>query len=1035
MKFFIDNPRLVLFIVLSLSALGLRGLFHLKREARPPVDFARALITTIYPGSSPAEVEELVTDKIENEIRSVEGLKEIRSVSRSGLSVIYIRVDIDRFDSTQVINDLHHSLQKVRDLPKETLNPPVLTHIKANTDDPVLSLIVMGPDQNRRRDEIAFQLKSHIERVPGVSQVKMSHYRKREFQILLSVKKMEKLYVSPASAVSSVRRETLDAPAGYLEGETERRLVRLSAKPRTARELENFVIRSNFSGKKILVKDVGRVTDGPEKSPLRKYFYRAEKNKPFRLTPAVSLDVIKAAGEDDIRLVSKINAVIKNFERHIDPSYKIHTFYSEGERTKQRLIAVVNNALTGLFLVFVIFFFFLPSRTGLMAGVSLPLTVLSVFSFLPFIGVSFNVITMLAFVICIGMLVDNSVVISEYYSRLAPKSKHPPKTLALLSVRKFWKPVTATVLTTIAAFLPMLVTSGVMGQFIKWIPVVVTAALLMSLLESFFLLPGRLSWTAPSQKKQKFRQWILRNLTVLEDKFEVFIKKAVLKKYTSLTVIGALFFSGLLIHLSGNRVELFDKRNPEFYTAHFTMPPGTAPAVTDRALQRIAGEVYKVIGPKNIKTLLIYMTEAEKGRLTASVKPSVLRKLNHKEILSSLRKIEKGKTKSLMFGVLAPGPPPGKPLQLVVQSHRREEIKKFIDGIFPEVKKIPGIRDLEIDPDPERGTEYQIQLKKEVLPRLGLSAQSVGLTLRTALEGQIITELTDRGESFYIRIRVGEKELSSLNELKKIKIKEPFGRLVPLSQIADIVEKPAGADKIKYRFHPALTLQGEIDEKITTSLKTGGEVKKIVERHIKNRPGLSYKLIGEQEMITESLESLFSAMIIALFAILVILIVLFKSFSLSFLILSCIPLGLIGVSWAFFLHQRPLNFFALIGVVGLAGVVVNSAIILVSYVLQLRAENPTSSLVDIVIQASKLRFRPILITNLTTLGGLFPTAYGIAGFEPLLMPMTLSLFWGLITATLLTLIWIPCGILIMEDGGKRISRVFCRLKQLFRKKP
>ena len=1029
MKFFIDNPRLVLFIVLSLSVLGLRGLFHLKRESRPPVDFARALVTTIYPGSSPTEVEELVTDKIENEIRSVEGLREIRSVSRSGLSVVHIRVDRDRFDSTQVINDLHHSLQKVRDLPKEVLNPPVLSHIKANTDSPVLFLIVAGPDQNRRRDEIAFQLKSYIERTPGVSEVKMSHYRKREFQILLSVEKMEKLYVSPADVVSSLQREALDVPAGYLEGESQRRLVRLSAKPRTARELENLVIRSNFSGKKIFVRDVGRVIDGPEKSPLLKYFYKAEKNKPFRLSSAVSLNVIKAAGEDDIRLVSKIDAVIKNFERHIDPSYKIHTFYSEGERTRQRLIAVVNNALTGLFLVFFIFFFFLPSRTGLMAGISLPLTVLSVFSFLPFAGVSFNIITMLAFVICIGMLVDNSVVISEYYSRLILENKIPSKTSALLSVRKFWKPVTATILTTIAAFLPMLATSGVMGQFIKWIPIVVTAALLMSLLESFFLLPGRLSWLSPSQKRQKHQQRLLTGLTVLENRFEVFIKKAVLKKYTSLTVIGALFLSGFLIHLLGNRVDLFDKRNPEFYKAHFTMPAGTAPAVTDKTLQRIAGEVSGIIGPENIKNLLIYTTEAEKGQLTASVKPSVLRKLNHKEILSSLRKIDRGKTKKLMFSVPAPGPPPGKPLQLVVQSNRRAEIKKFIEEIFPEVEKIPGIRDLEIDPDPERGTEYQIQLKKEVLPRLGLNAQSVGLALRTALEGQIITELTDRGESFYIRIRVGDRELSSLNELKKIKIREPFGRLVPLSQIARIVEKRGGPDKKKYHFHPALTLQGEIDEKVTTSLKVGKQVKRIVERHIKDRPGLSYKLIGEQEMIKESLKSLFNAMIIALFAIFAILIVLFKSFSLSFLILSCIPLGLIGVSWAFFLHQRPLNFFALIGVVGLAGVVVNSAIILVSYVLQLRKENPAADLIDIVTRASKLRFRPILITNLTTLGGLFPTAYGIAGFEPLLMPMTLSLFWGLITATLLTLVWIPCGILVMEDGGKRISRIFSRLKQ------
>ena len=225
-------------------------------------------------------------------------------------------------------------------------------------------------------------------------------------------------------------------------------------------------------------------------------------------------------------------------------------------------------------------------------------------------------------------------------------------------------------------------------------------------------------------------------------------------------------------------------------------------------------------------------------------------------------------------------------------------------------------------------------------------------------------------------------------------------------------------------------MEADINPKITTSLQVNIKAKKIIEQKIKDYPSLTFKMLGEQETTAESLNSLLNAAIIAVFAIFIILIVLFKSFLLSILILTCIPLGLIGVIWAFFFHQRPLDFFAMIGIIALAGVVVNSAIILVSFILKLKKEEPESSLSEVVIKASKIRFRPIVITNLTTLGGLFPTAYAISGFEPLLIPMTLALFWGLLTATLLTLIWIPCAVLIMEDGKFLVAI----LKKKYKKK-
>ena len=510
-------------------------------------------------------------------------------------------------------------------------------------------------------------------------------------------------------------------------------------------------------------------------------------------------------------------------------------------------------------------------------------------------------------------------------------------------------------------------------------------------------------------------------MSQIENFFEALLKKIIAKKYLSLGCISLLILLTIFVFKFGSRIDLFSSRNPEFYTARIVPKANTPLSFIDEKTKQIADKMQSVFeGEKNIQWMSAEM-DTQSAQIFIKVKPSVLKKLKYKNILNELRKIEKGDLKTLRFRARVGGPPVGNSLSVVIQSNNRKKIRQFIDEVSPEIEKIPGVINLKSDPEADRGTEYRVQIDPETLARLGLNFKSVGMALRTALEGQIVTELTENNESFYIRVKHDTEQISSLEDLKKIKIKERFGGLIPLSEVADIQEIQSEPYRTSYNFEPVVFLEADINPKETTSMKVNTEAKKIIEQKIGKYPSLTFKMVGEQETTEESLRSLFYTSVLAGFAIFIILIILFKSFLLSFLILSCIPLGLIGVVWSFFLHQRALNFFALIGVVGLAGVVVNSAIILISFILKLKKEEPESSLSKIVVKASKMRFRPIMITNLTTLGGLWPTAYGIAGFEPRLMPMTLALFWGLLTATFLTLIWIPCAVLMMQDGEKFIS--------------
>ena len=1023
MNFFISNTRLVILISLCFVIMGIRGILNLKRESIPPVDFARAIIATVYPGSSPTEVDELITTKIEDEIRRVDHLKDVNSVSQPGLSQIVIRIDIDKTDTEKTINELNQALQNVQGLPQEVLNPPRLLPINASTDKSVIFFHLMGPDKQRKRDELTWKLKTKLESFREVSEVRTENYRKREFLVLLSQEKMDQYHVSASDVVLALNQKKYDFPAGYLENNTNRNLVRVLNKPRTVKQLENTIIRSNFSGQKILIKDIAEVIDGSEKEVTREYFYSSKGSKNFTLSPVTSLDVLKAEDSDTLKMLAKVKNQVNQFKTSLVKPYKIVTGFNEGDNIKRRLISVINNAVTGLIIIFIVFFLFLPSRIGLMASWSLPLSILGAFSILPYLGVSFNVITMLAFVICIGMLVDNSVVISEYYSRLLINDKKEPKTASLLSVKKFFKPITATVLTTIVAFLPMLVTTGVMGEFIKWIPLVITLALLISLFESFFLLPNRLQWLKHSEPGPH-QKALLKKIDQIENAFEIFIKKALQKKYISLAGISVLIFSTGILFKFGSRVDLFSARNPEFYTALLKAEPNTSLEQMDQITKSIAPQIQKAL--RDHISWMFVKTSPQKADVILQIKKSSIRKLKYKDIIEKLRNINKGGLQELRFNKLAGGPPVGRALNIAVQSNDRKEIRQFIEEISPDIQQIPGLINLSSDPDPNVGYEYKVEVDTNTLARLGLDSQSVGLALRTALEGTLITELTENNESFYIRVKHKETELSDLEKLKQIKIKERFGRQVSLSEIAQIKKAPASAHKKSYNFLPVVFLSADVNPKKATSLKVNEQAKKIIQEKIKNYPHLTFKLIGEQETTEESLRSLISAAFLAVFAIFIILIIMFKSFLLSFLILTCIPLGLIGVIWSFFLHGRSLDFFAMVGVVGLAGVVVNSAIILISFILNLKKENSDKNDIDIVTQASKLRFRPIMITNLTTMGGLLPTAYGVAGFEPLLMPMTLALFWGLLTATLLTLIWVPCAYLMIKDSEKWLNKFIKR---------
>jgi multidrug efflux pump subunit AcrB len=412
------------------------------------------------------------------------------------------------------------------------------------------------------------------------------------------------------------------------------------------------------------------------------------------------------------------------------------------------------------------------------------------------------------------------------------------------------------------------------------------------------------------------------------------------------------------------------------------------------------------------------------------VPAEIARKQDPIQVLKKLRSIEKGEFTSLSFDAQRNGPPVGSALSITFRSNYIDELKGFVTRFKEEVSQIPGVVDLKTDVV-RGGPEFRVIPNYERIASMNIKTEEVGMALRTALQGAIVSELTRDGDDFYIRVRYQDHQRASLQSLKDTHIMDPVTRrLVPLYSIVSIKKEEAPEVRKHFDMKRAITVTSNVDPEKITSIVLNQKAQAIVGSLQKDFPRVSVVTGGEAESTKESLSSLMNAMVLSFMGIFGILVFLFRSFLRSMLVLSTIPLGLIGVSIAFYLHGRPFSFIAMIGVVGLAGVIVNAAIVLVSYIDEVLEEGKLS-LQEALAKASTHRLRSVLVTGLTTVGGLLPSAYGIGGTDEILVPMTLALAWGLVSGTIVTLIWVPCGYAIIEDYMKLVWKLIHFFQEKF----
>ncbi len=1018
-KFSVEHSLLINLISVFILIAGCLTIFvfKIRREAFPEVSYDKVIVSTAYPGAAPEEVEKLVTVPVEKELKGVDGIEEMKSTSRENSSTISIEISQDVKNKRKVVNDIQKAVDRVKDLPQGVADDPMVNEVTSG-EFPVIQVALSGDMSERELQEHAEGLEDILEDIAGVSKISRVGYRNREVWVEVDPDKLAELHLSLEEVSEALRRKNKSIPGGKIRGQEEFS-IRTTGEFYTQEEIENVIIRANEVGNWLKIKDVARVQFSFEDEDII--------NKSFG-TRSINLTVIKRSTGDAITLVREVKKVSDNFLEHSkDKRLKASYINDISYYIQRRLGVLKNNGILGIILVCVVLIFFLQFRIAFLTALGLPIAFGATLAVMNFTGLSVNLVTMFGLIVVLGMLVDDGIIVAENCSRYL-EGGFTPREAAITGTQEVVKPVTTTIITTIAAFSPLMFMGGMMGKFIWGIPVVVVIALLASLFEALVILPSHFADFIRRGKKFKSRKelpWFKKLLAF----YTRIVNKALNRRYWVLGgLVLVLIITGILAWCMP-RIMFASEEGIEEFTIRAEVPVGTNLYTTNELMAAIEEEVAK-LPPDQLEA---YTTQVGSigetwhfdpygksgthvAQVTVHLTPYTVRKKKVSKIIEELRaKIEDAPgLDKVYFEKPHAGPPVGAAVAVRIRGESftvLEEISGQINQFLGEIK---GVSDITSDYEVGRG-EVRVVIDEDKAARTYLSVDEIASSIRMAFRGSVATSIkpVKAEEEIDVLVRFPEEYRSKRKTLEKILVPNKFGNLIPLNKIAHIEEGVSMARIQHLDGKRVISVRASVDNKSITSQKANQRLRERFKDIGVKFPGYSIVYGGEQRENMRSMGDFGKAFILALFLIFLILAANFNSLVQPLIVMTAIPFGFIGVIWAFFFHGFPIGFFMFMGAIGLTGIVVNDSIVLVEFVNNLRRKGVDRR--HSLVQAGQLRLRPVILTTVTTALGLTPTAYGIWGGDPFLKPMALTIVWGIICATALTLVVLPCLYAIVDD--------------------
>ncbi len=992
----------------------------LNREVFPRTDLNIVVVRTLYPDASASEVEDMITNPIEDAIREVEEIDEFTASSVEGISTVMVKIDPDARNVDRIINDIQRKIDMVDDLPADAEDPVVEA---LTTAQPIINVCVTGDADEPVLRQQADQLKTKLERIAGVSAVTRQGWRDEEFSVVLDPARLSGYEVSFEEVVSALRRQNINLPGGKIPDGSREILVRTMGKFYSAERIGEVVVRSNPDGQRILVRDVGAVTRQFVEDDA---FLRANGGR------SIMLGVKMRETGDVINIVDDVRALVKAGEAIRPAGVDVILVDDSSYYVKRRLGVLLNNGWVGMILVVGFLFLFLNGRVALFTALGIPFAFLTTLLAMSYFGMTINLMTMFGLIIVLGMVVDDAIIVGENVARRLEMGQDPV-TAASEGGTEVMTPVISTVLTSIAAFLPLIFAPDLYGKYLSWLVYVVVIALSASLLECLIILPAHLAGSIGLLERHggHYHERKHRIMTALQRLYRASMTPILRRRYLFLLVTG-LVFGGLVSHSVRHlRIDIFPEDLIDIFMVRIKTAQGTSLEHTDAVAARALALVQTLPGAElqNVVThigrhmsfdnsgesagthlaqLIVYLTPQEtRERLTRRIMEQV------RDQIAGIGDIER-----MDVEAMKPGPPTGRPLEVKISGPDFEvlgliasEIKSFLAGV-------PGVYDIADDLD-EGKDEIRIMLDEVEASRLGVRADQVANTVYAAFRGAEATMVREGREEVKVRVRLPE-DTRSREQLESLQVRNDAGRLIDLSRIARF-ENGRGLPAV---YHVNGERVVTVGASLSTEAGSSTEINFALERQFGDisvrYPGYSLVPSGEWKETRKIIEFMKVAFVVASLLIYAVMVVQFGSFAQPVYVMISIPLGLIGVALALVLHGKPLSMMALMGVVGLGGVVVNDAIVLVTFINNRIREG--MRIQDAVMDAGLTRLRPILMTSVTTIAGLMPTIYGWGGYEPFIVPAAIALAYGLLFATFLTLAVVPVMYLVGEDVKKLFRR-------------
>ena len=994
-----------------------------KKEELPNITFDRVSVSVSYQGAPAEDVEYFVTKPIEEAVRGLDGVHKVTSTTSVGQSSVSIELEQDISNIDEVITEIRNTVSDV-DLPDEIIDDPHVrvfkTSKKAIIDIALYNegVHLLNNDQRRNLQEYAYALENQLLNLSQVNSVNRRGYLQEEIQIKVHPKKLLKYEIPFNTVMQEIKNNHVRKPAGNIETREEPQ-VTLVSELDTVGELEDLIIQGGFEGQVVRLGEVADIIESFEKSKeIRKVNGRQ----------AIILNVVKNSSYGIIEALDAVNKVVQDFKENNLQGTSIKLVFLDDESIdiRNRLSLIGFNGTIGFVLVVITLFLFLNRRAGLWVAMGIPFTLCFTAIFASLMGQTINGMTLAAIIIVMGIIVDDAIVVAENITRLVNQGMKRSEAV-VKGTSYVILPVLASIITTCVAFIPLYFFKGHFGNFIQPIPLIIFLVLGASFFESIFILPGhmdldipflnRLNGKTPKEQVTSIQTHWFENV---EKKYGKFIQKIL--PYRGLVLISfviLLILSGFLIKYHFKFVMFPHEETRDIFVSGEVKADAKRYETAEETLK--IEEFIRNHFQKEMVGIRTGIARSRRGgaveennfRISFEIVPKEKRKKSADTIVRELKegtKDFKGFEK-LNFAKSRWGQESGSAISLMVQQNDDALRERIVQELMADLKKHPSLENVEVDGDLRIG-EYKIDIIRDKVKRLSINPMDIASTFRAALEGSVLYEFTGTDEDIQVRFTIIDEAKDDIQKVLDLPVENKGNYLVPLRDVV-VVEKVKTPNSITREDLKRTTI---IDAGLKKKAKdTPVEIAEYFEQNVfplilKKYPTSTLSFTGEVEHTRESEADLVSAVLLVLLLIYVVLAVLFNSLIRPLIIMLAIPFGVVGIILAFWLHGKVLfGFFAAIGALGLAGVVVNDSIImLVKLDREFEKEKGKDEADEQIAGIAQTRLRAVVLTTLTTVAGVLPTAYGFAGYDAMLAEMMLALAWGLVFGTLITLVLIPC---------------------------